>query len=139
MQINIFVIYFNAKDIFPSCYKLLSNQLNSPSRFKHMSVRVNAETLAFHGSARSESIKADNKLQLLCDTQQSVADKKFFLDLATNTFDYLGSIASFLVISVPIFAGKKIFENNMRESSLLSVNFLNLLVRRRFFNGLVEN
>ena len=31
--------------------------------------------------------------------------RQFFLDISTNLFDYFGSIASYIVIAIPIFAG----------------------------------
>ena len=74
-------------------------------RFKHVAVRTNAESLAFHDTARAEAMKANEKLVKLCQVQQRLFTKQLFLDLATNLFDYLGSIASFLVISVAIFSG----------------------------------
>jgi len=45
------------------------------------------------------------KLNSVCDAQQNVFNKKFCLDLATNTFDYLGGILSYMVIAIPVFSG----------------------------------
>ncbi len=92
-------------------------------RFRHVAVRVNSESLAFYGSAGEERRKVNLKLDSLCDVQQQVFNRKFALDLATSIFDYFGSIASYLVIAVPIFSGayasldgpelsKKISENS---------------------------
>ncbi len=74
-------------------------------RFKHVAVRVNSEPLAFHGSAAVEHLKTGSKLQKLCRVQQRVVNRQLCLDLSTNTFDYLGSITSYLVIAIPIFSG----------------------------------
>eukprot|EP00095_Tigriopus_kingsejongensis_P004960 maker-scaffold96_size378025-snap-gene-0.23 protein:Tk04960 transcript:maker-scaffold96_size378025-snap-gene-0.23-mRNA-1 annotation:"abc subfamily abcd" len=74
-------------------------------RFQHVSIRTHAESLAFHQSARVESVKADERLLRLCATQQSLFHRQLALDLATQTFSYFGSIASFLVIAIPIFSG----------------------------------
>lgn len=74
-------------------------------RFKHVSVRTNAESLGFHDTAQVEAVRADHRLEHLCQVQQRLYQRQLLLDLATNTFDYLGSIASFLVISVAIFGG----------------------------------
>ena len=41
----------------------------------------------------------------LCDTQQRVTGRQFFLDTSTNMFGYFGAIASYIVIAIPIFAG----------------------------------
>jgi len=48
--------------------------------------------------------------------------KKFLLNLATNTFDYIGSIASFLVISVPIFNGNYDHLKPSEISKMISEN-----------------
>ena len=58
-------------------------------RFKHVSVRVNSEALAFHGSPSVESAKCDAKLRSVCVAQQSVYNWRFVLDLAVNGFSYL--------------------------------------------------
>ena len=58
-------------------------------RFKHVSVRVNSEALAFHGSPRVESLKCDAKLRSVCAAQQKLFNWRFVLDLAVNGFAYL--------------------------------------------------
>lgn len=75
------------------------------SRFKHVSVRTNSESLSFHGCVRVESGKVNSLLLSLCQTQQSIVNRKLILDLATNWFNYFGAILTFMVIAVPIFTG----------------------------------
>jgi len=91
-------------------------------RFKHVAVRTQAESLAFHGSATVEAEKVDNKLDRLCDMQQKVFNRKLTLDLATNTFDYMGSVLSYLVIAVPIFAGTYDHMDSSELSRIISEN-----------------
>lgn len=74
-------------------------------RFKHLQIRCNAESLAFHGSAAFEQSKVNNKLSEVCGAQQSLYYRNYVIDLSVNTFAYIGAIASYLVISVPIFSG----------------------------------
>lgn len=75
-------------------------------RFKHMQVRTNCESLAFHGSPSLETNKVNKKLMDLCQIQQSLYNRNFLLNIAINMFDYLSAIASYLIISVPIFTGQ---------------------------------
>ena len=51
------------------------------------------------------SYKLVLSLVQLCDTQQRVTGRQFFLDTSTNMFSYFGAIASYIVIAIPIFAG----------------------------------
>ena len=70
-----------------------------------MQIRVNSESLAFHGSSVLEAGKTNEKLDVLLQTQQQKFNRQYLLDLAVSFFDYIGSIASYLILSVPIFAG----------------------------------
>ena len=79
-------------------------------RFKHVSIRTHSEALAFQGSTEVEKIKTDEKLRDLCKVQQSVYNRQLLLDIATNSFNYVGSIFSFLVIALPIFNGVRSFK-----------------------------
>ncbi|XP_072021661.1 lysosomal cobalamin transporter ABCD4-like [Amphiura filiformis] len=74
-------------------------------RFKHMQIRSNAESAAFYVAGDVERAKTNHTLFTLLDTQLNVANWEFWLHIAVNMFDYLGSILSYVVIAVPIFAG----------------------------------
>uniref|UniRef100_A0A2K5S1Q4 ABC transporter domain-containing protein n=1 Tax=Cebus imitator TaxID=2715852 RepID=A0A2K5S1Q4_CEBIM len=58
-------------------------------------IRVNAEPAAFHRAGHVE----------LLQTQRELMSKELWLYNGTNTFDYLGSILSYVVIAIPIFSG----------------------------------
>jgi len=75
-------------------------------RFKHMEVRSHAESLAFNGSPNTEQEKLNSKLTDVCKVQQSLYTRNLPIDFSVNLFAYLGAIASYLVISVPIFSGQ---------------------------------
>jgi ATP-binding cassette subfamily D (ALD) protein 4 len=77
-------------------------------RFAHATIRSSSESLAFCGTKAAifEQVhQADPKLKNVCQAQFDVFKAQFWLELSTNGSSYLGSIASFLIISMPIFAG----------------------------------
>ncbi|KAM7156248.1 lysosomal cobalamin transporter ABCD4 isoform 2-T2 [Molossus nigricans] len=74
-------------------------------RFKHMQIRVNAEPAAFFRAGHVEHMRTDRRLQRLLQTQRELMSKELWLYIGVNTFDYLGSILSYVVIAVPIFSG----------------------------------
>jgi ATP-binding cassette subfamily D (ALD) protein 4 len=70
-----------------------------------MLVRVNSESIAFHDASRQEGVKTNMSLDKLIKTQHRLYFRQYFLNICINLFDYLGSIVSYLVLAVPIFAG----------------------------------
>ena len=66
-----------------------------------------SESLAFcgKGAASFEENQQKSKLNQVCSAQTNVFKTQLFQDLAINTNSYLGSIANFLIIAVPIFSG----------------------------------
>ncbi|XP_076151398.1 lysosomal cobalamin transporter ABCD4 isoform X1 [Alosa pseudoharengus] len=80
-------------------------KLEGDFRFKHMQIRVNAESIAFYRAGKVEHIRTDNRLQALVQTQKSLMNKELWLYIGVNTFDYMGSILSYIVIAIPIFTG----------------------------------
>ncbi|XP_038260516.1 lysosomal cobalamin transporter ABCD4 isoform X13 [Dermochelys coriacea] len=74
-------------------------------RFKHMQIRVNAEPAAFYRAGQVEHMRTDRRLQSLLQTQRELMGKELWLYIGINTFDYLGSILSYVVIAIPIFSG----------------------------------
>ncbi|XP_051738492.1 ATP-binding cassette sub-family D member 4 isoform X1 [Ctenopharyngodon idella] len=81
-------------------------KLEGDFRFKHMQIRVNAESAAFYRAGKVEHMRTDRRLQMLLSTQRSLMNKELWLYIGVNTFDYLGSILSYIVIAIPIFAGQ---------------------------------
>ncbi|XP_031418986.1 ATP-binding cassette sub-family D member 4 isoform X2 [Clupea harengus] len=80
-------------------------KLEGDFRFKHMQIRVNAESVAFYRAGKVEHMRTAGRLQALLQTQTSLMNKELWLYIGVNTFDYLGSILSYIVIAIPIFAG----------------------------------
>uniref|UniRef100_A0A5F9DAF9 ATP binding cassette subfamily D member 4 n=1 Tax=Oryctolagus cuniculus TaxID=9986 RepID=A0A5F9DAF9_RABIT len=52
-----------------------------------------------------EHMRTDRRLQRLLQTQRGLMSKELWLYIGINTFDYLGSILSYIVIAIPIFSG----------------------------------
>ncbi|XP_053552947.1 lysosomal cobalamin transporter ABCD4 [Bombina bombina] len=80
-------------------------KLEGDFRFKHVQVRVNAEGAAFYRAGPVEHSRTDRRLQHLILTQKDLMYRELWLYLGVNTFDYLGSILSYIIIAVPIFTG----------------------------------
>ncbi|CAH1792366.1 unnamed protein product [Owenia fusiformis] len=74
-------------------------------RFKHMQIRVNAESAAFYQAGRLEAQKANHKLSKLLQAQSGLIRREYALNFSVNCGDYLGSILSYIAIAVPIFLG----------------------------------
>ncbi|XP_053923698.1 lysosomal cobalamin transporter ABCD4 isoform X4 [Cuculus canorus] len=52
-----------------------------------------------------EHARTNRRLQSLLQTQRELIGKELWLYIGINTFDYLGSILSYVVIAIPIFSG----------------------------------
>ncbi|XP_072786352.1 lysosomal cobalamin transporter ABCD4 isoform X5 [Taeniopygia guttata] len=91
-------------------------------RFKHMQIRVNAEPAAFYRAGRVEHMRTNRRLQSLLKTQRELIGKELWLSIGINTFDYLGSILSYVVIAIPIFSGVYGDLSPTELSSLVSKN-----------------
>nr|XP_054756911.1 lysosomal cobalamin transporter ABCD4-like [Lytechinus pictus] len=74
-------------------------------RFKHAQLRANSESVAFYSAGDVEKDNADRKLFRLLDVQLTLTNWEFWLNVAINLFDYIGSILSYVIIAIPIFAG----------------------------------
>ncbi|XP_078263012.1 lysosomal cobalamin transporter ABCD4 [Rhinoraja longicauda] len=81
-------------------------KLEGDFRFKHMQVRVNAESAAFYRAGRVEQMRTDRILHELLRTQERLVTRELRLYIGVNIFNYLGSIVSYMAIAIPIFAGR---------------------------------
>uniref|UniRef100_A0A8C5DHQ6 ATP-binding cassette, sub-family D (ALD), member 4 n=1 Tax=Gouania willdenowi TaxID=441366 RepID=A0A8C5DHQ6_GOUWI len=80
-------------------------KLEGDFRFKHMQIRVNAESAAFYRAGKVEHTRTDRRLQALIHVQQRLITKELWLYIGVNTFDYLGGFLSYIIIAIPIFSG----------------------------------
>ncbi|XP_032128834.1 ATP-binding cassette sub-family D member 4 isoform X3 [Sapajus apella] len=94
-------LYFQGRVYYT--LNVLRDDIDNP--FKHMQIRVNAEPAAFYRAGHVEHMRTDRRLQRLLQTQRELMSKELWLYIGINTFDYLGSILSYVVIAVPIFSG----------------------------------
>ncbi|XP_058018326.1 lysosomal cobalamin transporter ABCD4 isoform X4 [Ahaetulla prasina] len=67
-------------------------------------------------------MRTNYKLQNLLKTQRELMGKELWLYIGINTFDYLGSILSYVMIAIPIFNGVYDDLNPTELSSLVSKN-----------------
>ncbi|XP_051476471.1 lysosomal cobalamin transporter ABCD4 isoform X7 [Apus apus] len=107
----------------PIVSKLVQQEkLEGDFRFKHMQIRVNAEPAAFYRAGRVEHMRTNRRLQSLLQTQRELIGKELWLHIGINTFDYLGSILSYVVIAIPIFSGVYRVLSPTELSALVSKN-----------------
>ncbi|KAJ6661300.1 hypothetical protein lerEdw1_015437 [Lerista edwardsae] len=107
----------------PIVSKLVQQEkLEGDFRFKHMQLRVNAESAAFYRAGQVEHMRTNRRLQSLLQTQRELIGKELWLYIGINTFDYVGSILSYVVIAIPIFSGAYGDLDPAELSSLVSKN-----------------
>lgn len=107
-------------------------------RFKHMQIRSNAESLAFLNGGNVELIRTNAKLEELIVAQQRLFNHQYPLNMSINMFDYLGAILSYLILAVPIFAGKYDSLTPAELSELISKNAFVCIYLINCFSKLVD-
>uniref|UniRef100_A0A8C9WCZ4 ATP-binding cassette, sub-family D (ALD), member 4 n=1 Tax=Scleropages formosus TaxID=113540 RepID=A0A8C9WCZ4_SCLFO len=114
-------------------------KLEGNFRFKHMQIRVNAESVAFYSRAgKVEHMRTDRRLQELLRTQRSLMNKEFWLYIGVNTFDYVGGFLSYMVIAIPIFTGVYSGLNPAELSALISRNAFVCIYLINCFTQLID-
>ncbi|CAD5116690.1 unnamed protein product [Dimorphilus gyrociliatus] len=96
-------------------YVYQNEKLEGHYRFSLMQTRVRAESIAFYRSGLNERDKNSKKLENLIEVQRNLFFRRIFLNISINGSDYIGSIISYLILGVPIFAG---FYDNTPQSDL---------------------
>ncbi|KAF3831014.1 hypothetical protein GH733_002252 [Mirounga leonina] len=118
---------------------LVNKMLMGPIVAKlHMQIRVNAEPAAFFRAGHVEHVRTDRRLQRLLQTQRELMSKELWLYLGVNTFDYLGSILSYVVIAIPIFSGVYGDLSPTELSTLVSKNAFVCIYLISCFTGLID-
>ncbi|XP_035688885.1 lysosomal cobalamin transporter ABCD4-like isoform X2 [Branchiostoma floridae] len=113
-------------------------KLEGDFRFKHMQIRVNAESAAFYRACQVELMKTNFRLHSLLDTQKRLINREFWLNFAVNMFDYLGSILSYIVIAIPILSGAYSHMAPNEISALVSKNAFVSIYLIGCFSGLID-
>ncbi|XP_041428901.1 lysosomal cobalamin transporter ABCD4 isoform X1 [Xenopus laevis] len=107
----------------PVIPKLVQQEkLEGDFRYKHVQVRVNAEAAAFYRAGSVELSRTGSRLQKLIVAQKDLINQELWLNLGTNTFNYLGGILSYMIIAVPIFTGVYADLSPAELSELISKN-----------------
>nr|XP_025725449.1 ATP-binding cassette sub-family D member 4 isoform X2 [Callorhinus ursinus] len=123
----------------PIVAKLVQQEkLEGDFRFKHMQIRVNAEPAAFFRAGHVEHMRTDRRLQRLLQTQRELISKELWLYIGVNTFDYLGSILSYVVMAIPIFRGVYGDLSPTELSTLVSKNAFVCIYLISCFTGLID-
>ncbi|XP_056284028.1 ATP-binding cassette sub-family D member 4 isoform X1 [Pseudoliparis swirei] len=110
-------------------------KLEGDFRFKHMQIRVNAESAAFYRAGKVEHMRTDRRLQTLLETQKSLINKELWLYIGVNTFDYLGGYLSYIIIAIPIFTG---IYNGLPPGELSALISKNAFVCIYLINGFTQ-
>ncbi|KAF7731507.1 ATP-binding cassette sub- D member 4 [Apophysomyces ossiformis] len=74
-------------------------------RFLHLRLRQYVESIAFSDGEKEENVRARDSLNTLLTFQRTIINKELPLRLANQSFQYLGSILSYLIVAIPIFSG----------------------------------
>ena len=100
-------------------------------RYIHMRIRTSTESIALVRAEEYESFNLNKCLKDLLSTQRKIVNLEILLNFSTNFIDYLGSIISYMIISVPIFSGKY---NNLDPVELSAVISKNAFVSMYLIN-----
>ena len=104
-------------------------------RFQHVRIRSNAESIAFMSGGHLEKMISNHKLSELLGVQSRIMLKQLFLGLSVNFTDYIGSIISFVILAVPLFAGSFDGHSAPELSQLISANaFVSITLIYSFTN-----
>ncbi|OAD65219.1 hypothetical protein PHYBLDRAFT_189609 [Phycomyces blakesleeanus NRRL 1555(-)] len=89
-------------------------------RFLHVRLRQYVESIAFSSGEIEENARAHNSLSTLLTYQRSIINKSFPLNC--NSFAYIGSILSYMIVAIPIFTGVFDDKDPGELSSIISKN-----------------
>ncbi|CAG2110509.1 unnamed protein product [Medioppia subpectinata] len=84
----------------------LQQRAEGDYRFQHTRVRNEAESIAIQRGAAFELHKTRHLFHRLLAIQERLILRELGLKSSVYMFDYLGSIVSFIILSVPVFGGK---------------------------------
>ena len=107
-------------------------------RYKHMKVRTLTESIALVKAEQYEAFKLNKCLKDLLSTQRKIVNLEILLNFSTNFIDYLGSIISYMIISVPIFSGKYNDLDSVELSAVISKNAFVSMYLINCFSTLVD-
>ncbi|KAI8367703.1 ATP-binding cassette sub-family D member 4-like protein [Radiomyces spectabilis] len=107
-------------------------------RFLHVRLRQYAESIAFSHGEKEENIRAKDSLDSLLVLQRSIVNKELPLNLANKSFAYFGSILSYFVIAIPVFAGAFDDKDPGDLSAIISKNSFVSMYLIYLFTSIIE-
>jgi len=107
-------------------------------RYKHAKIRTLSESIALADADHHELFKVSCCLKDLLILQRKIVKSEIFLNFSTNFFDYLGSMISYIIISVPIFSGKYDSLTSVELSAAISKNAFVSMYLINCFSTLVD-
>ncbi|XP_021346591.1 ATP-binding cassette sub-family D member 4-like isoform X1 [Mizuhopecten yessoensis] len=119
-------------------YVFRREKMEGNFRFKHMQMRVNAESAAFYKAGAIERNKTDTHLDNLLTVQKKLVIRKYFLNMSINLSDYLGSILSYLLLALPIFKGSYDNLSASDLAALISQNSFVIIYLINCFTKLID-
>lgn len=108
-------------------------------RYAHVHVRDSGDEINMLHGERTELGILDNILQQLLLAQRRMVNCKLRLDIFTNAVSYFGSILSYLIIAIPVFAGDYDDLTPSELGAIISKNsFISMYLIYRFTSMLEE-
>ncbi|KAI8646414.1 ATP-binding cassette sub-family D member 4-like protein [Parasitella parasitica] len=107
-------------------------------RYLHVRLRQYAESIAFCDGEKEENSRAQHSLDTLLTYQRTIVNKELPLKMANESFSYLGSILSYLIIAIPIFAGAFDGKDASELSAIISANSFVAMYLIYLFSTMIE-
>ncbi|CAO3629097.1 unnamed protein product [Mucor fragilis] len=107
-------------------------------RYFHVRLRQYAESIAFCDGEEEENDRAQHSLETLLTYQRTIVNKELPLKMANESFSYLGSILSYLIIAIPIFAGAFDGKDASELSAIISANSFVAMYLIYLFSTIIE-
>ncbi|KAI7876940.1 hypothetical protein K492DRAFT_134633, partial [Lichtheimia hyalospora FSU 10163] len=109
-------------------------------RFMHVRLRQFSEPITFSRGECQEHKQANQKLDTLLAYQRKIVNKELPLHLANESFSYFGSILSYLIVAMPIFAGAFAGKDPSEMSEIISKNsFFSMYLIFKFSNVIEQS
>ncbi|XP_068082838.1 lysosomal cobalamin transporter ABCD4 [Anabrus simplex] len=88
----------------------------------HLRIQASAEVLAFYDAGQLELLRANHRLMRVMNTQEKLYRRQLILNLVINSFDYLGSIMSYVILFIPVYFSWYDYMDSVQISVLISQN-----------------
>jgi ATP-binding cassette subfamily D (ALD) protein 4 len=102
-------------------------------RFLHARVRQFVEPIAFSWGEKAEHYHLNSFFNNVLKYQRQIIERELTLEILTDSFSLFGSIVSYLIIAIPIFAGNYDGIEKDKLSGIISLNaFFSLYLIYKF-------